>query len=65
MFPNGFYGNGYWGPESFALGAALFDWREGFSDLPDEVKAYLSEHEGEIHSEEDVDNLVRTYNLKK
>ena len=34
MFPNGFGGNGYWGPENFVLGAALFDWRAGFSDLP-------------------------------
>ena len=65
MFPNGVGGNGYWGPENFVLGAALFDWRAGFSDLPDEVKEYLTEHENEIHSEEDVDRLVRSYNMKK
>lgn len=26
MFPNGFGMNGYWGPENYVLGAALFDW---------------------------------------
>ena len=32
---------------------------------PEEVKEYLTQHEYEIHSENDVDRLVRTYNQKK
>ena len=59
MFPNGFGMNGYWGPENYVLGAALFDY------LPEEVKEYLTQHEYEIHSENDVDRLVRTYNQKR
>lgn len=65
MFPNGFGMNGYWGPENYVLGAALFDWHKDFDDLPEEVKEYLTQHEYEIHSENDVDRLVRTYNQKK
>lgn len=65
MFPNGFGTNGFWGPDSFVLGASLFDWRRDFGDLPEEMKTYLNEHESEIHSEEDVDRLVRAYNMKK
>lgn len=38
MFPNGFGMNGYWGPENYVLGAALFDWHKDFDDLPEEVK---------------------------
>ena len=65
MFPNGFGMNGYWGPENYVLGAALFDWHKDFDDLPEEVKEYLTQHEYEIHSENDVDRLVRTYNQKR
>ncbi len=65
MFPNGFGMNGYWGPETYVLGAALFDWHKDFDDLPEEVKEYLTQHEYEIHSENDVDRLVRTYNQKR
>ena len=36
MFPNGFGMNGYWGPENYVLGAALFDWHKDFDDLPEE-----------------------------
>ena len=42
MFPNGFGMNGYWGPENYVLGAALFDWHKDFDDLPEEVKEYLT-----------------------
>ena len=47
------------------MGAALFDWHKHFDDLPEEVKEYLTQHEYEIHSENDVDRLVRTYNQKR
>lgn len=50
MFPNGFGMNGYWGPENYVLGAALFDWHKDFDDLPEEVKEYLTQHEYEIHT---------------
>ena len=65
MFPNSYNGGQFWGPENFALGAAVFDWRPRFSDLPEEVKAYLSEHENEIRTKADVERLVRTYDMKK
>ena len=51
--------------ELATLGAAIFDWRPRFSDLPEEVKAYLTEHENEIRSAGDVERLVRTYEMKK
>ena len=47
------------------LGTALFNWRTAFSGLPEEVKAYLSEHEPEIRNEADVSRLIEIYNLKK
>ena len=50
MFPNSYNGNQFWEAENFALGATIFDWRPRFSDLPEEVKAYLTEHENEIRS---------------
>lgn len=65
MFPNGFSGNGYWGPENLVLGTALFDWRGHYNNLPEEVQAYLTEHEGEIRSGEDVERLIEMYDLKK
>ena len=65
MFPNSYNGNQFWEEENFALGAAIFDWRPRFSDLPEEVKAYLTEHENEIRSAGDVERLVRTYEMKK
>lgn len=65
MFPNSYNGNQFWEAESFALGAAILDWRPRFSDLPEEVKAYLTEHENEIRSAGDVERLVRTYEMKK
>lgn len=65
MFPNGNYTFGAWGSDNFLFGSVLFDWRRDFDGLPDEVKNYLTEHEHEIRSEEDVDRLVRTYNMKK
>lgn len=65
MFPNSYNGNQFWEAENFALGATIFDWRPCFSDLPEEVKAYLTEHENEIRSAGDVERLVRTYEMKK
>lgn len=65
MFPNSYNGNQFWETENFALGATIFDWRPRFSDLPEEVKAYLTEHENEIRSAGDVERLVRTYEMKK
>ena len=65
MFPNSYNGNQFWEAENSALGAAIFDWRPRFSDLPEEVKAYLTEHENEIRSAGDVERLVRTYEMKK
>ena len=65
MFPNSYNGNQFWEAENFALGAAIFDCRPRFSDLPEEVKAYLTEHENEIRSAGDVERLVRTYEMKK
>lgn len=65
MFPNSYNGNQFWEAENFALGATFFDWRPRFSDLPEEVKAYLTEHENEIRSAGDVERLVRTYEMKK
>ncbi|MBQ2667084.1 MAG: hypothetical protein IJF56_00490 [Clostridia bacterium] len=65
MFPNGSNNFGLWGSDNYPFGVALFNSRLDFRDLPDEVKAYLSEHESEIRSEDDVDRLLRTYNLKK
>ena len=65
MFPNSYNGNQFWEAENFALGAAIFDWLPRFSDLPEEVKAYLTEHENEIRSTGDVERLVRTYEMKK
>lgn len=65
MIPYSFGGNELWNTENLFLGAAFFDWHRDFSNLPEEVKSYLSEHENEIHSEADVDTLVRAYNLKK
>lgn len=52
-------------PDSLMLGTALFNWRTAFSGLPEEVKAYLSEHEPEIRNEADVSRLIEIYNLKK
>ena len=57
--------NGYWGPENYVLGAALFDWHKDFDDLPEEVKEYLTQEEFEIHSENVLDRLGRTYNQKR
>lgn len=65
MFPNSYNGNQFWEAENFALGATIFDWQPRFSDLPEEVKAYLTEHENEIRSAGDVERLVRTYEMKK
>lgn len=65
MYPNGPLTNDFWGVDSLVASAAFFDWRKDYSNLPDEVKEYLTEHENEIHSEEDVDHLVHTYNMKK
>ena len=65
MFPNSYNGNQFWEAENFALGATIFDWRPRFSDLPEEVKAYLTEHENEIRSAGEVERLVRTYEMKK
>ena len=65
MFPNSYNGNQFWEAENFALGDVIFDWRPRFSDLPEEVKAYLTEHENEIRSAGDVERLVRTYEMKK
>ena len=65
MFPNSYNGNQFWEAENVALGATIFDWRPRFSDLPEEVKAYLTEHENEIRSAGDVERLVRTYEMKK
>ncbi len=65
MFPNG-YGEGpLWGADNFVLGAAVFNWRHHFSDLPEEAKAYLSEHENEIHTGADVERLIHMYEMKK
>ena len=64
MFIDRTSGAGTWGAESFLLGAAMMQRRD-FNTLPEEVKAYLSEHEGEIRDERDVERLVQTYNLKK
>ena len=58
-------GTNWWGPDSLVLSTTLFNWRQAFNGLPEEIKAYLTEHEHEIHSEEDVDRLVRLANLKK
>ena len=65
MFPNSYNGNQFWEAENYAFGATIFDWRPRFSDLPEEVKAYLTEHENEIRSAGDVERLVRTYEMKK
>ena len=65
MFPNGSNPIGLWSADNYAFGAALFSGRRDFGSLPEEVKSYLSEHENEIRTEEDVDRLVREYSMKK
>ena len=65
MYPNGTNFNGIWGADNFLFGTALFDSRRKTDGLPDEVRAYLTEHEQDIYSEEDVDRLVREYDMKK
>lgn len=65
MYPNGTNFNGIWGADNFLFGTALFDSRRRTDGLPDEVRAYLAEHEQDIYSEEDVDRLVREYDMKK
>ncbi len=67
MMSNEFLGSGgpYAWPSALALGAGMFDWRNAFSGLPEEVKAYLTEHESEIRDESDVARLIRIYDLKK
>ena len=65
MFPNGSNPTGMWSADNYPFGAALFMSRRDFGDFPEEVKAYLSEHENEIRTEEDVDRLVREYSMKK
>ena len=44
MFPNGFGMNGYWGPENYVLGAALFDWHKDYDDLPEELEDMLHDY---------------------
>ena len=65
MFPNSYNGGQFWGPENFALGAAVIDWRTRITDLTEEVQDSLSENENEIRTEADVERLVRTYDMKK
>ena len=65
LFPNGNNFNGLWGSDNFLFGSALFDTHRRFDGLPEEVRNYLSEHEYEIRSEQDVDRLVHEYNMKK
>ncbi len=67
MMPNGTFGSGgpFAWPDSLVLGTAMYNWRTAFNGLPEEVKAYLSEHEQEIHSAEDVKRLIEICDLKK
>lgn len=65
MYPNGSNFYGIWGSDNYPFGAALFDSRRKLDGLPDEVRAYLAQHEAEIDSEADVDRLVREYDMKK
>ena len=65
MYPNGNNQYGIWGSDNILLGSVLFDWRRSRDGLPKEVMNYLEEHEREIYSDDDVDRLVREYELKK
>lgn len=65
MYPNGDNQYGIWGSDNFLFGSVLFDWRQGREGLPTEVMNYLEDHERDIYSEQDVERLVREYELKK
>ena len=65
MFPNGNNFSGIWSSDNYLFGTALFDLHRRYDGLPEEIRSYLIEHENEIRTEEDVDRLVREYDLKK
>ncbi len=65
VYPNGNNQYGIWGSDNFLFGSVLFDWRRSRDSLPQEVMSYLEEHENDIYSEDDVDRLVREYEMKK
>ena len=65
LYPNGNNQYGIWGSDNFLFGSVLFDWRRSRDGLSPQVMNYLEEHERDIFSEEDVDRLVREYELKK